>query len=56
MERAKYQVPVIPYRKTDAGILYGIFRRSDMADCWQFIAGGTAFTEPDSKIRMGIIR
>lgn len=40
MARAKYQVLVIPYRKTDAGILYCIFRRSDMADCWQFIAGG----------------
>lgn len=40
MARAKYQVLVIPYRKTDAGILYGIFLRRDMADCWQFIAGG----------------
>lgn len=40
MARAKYQVLVIPY-KTDAdGILYCVFKRSDMDDCWQFIAGG----------------
>ena len=49
MARAKDQVPVIPYRKTDAGILYCIFCRSDMADCWQFIPGGTAFTELETK-------
>ncbi len=40
MARAKYQVLVIPYLKTDEGILYCIFRRSDMEKCWQFIAGG----------------
>ncbi len=40
MARAKYQVLVIPYKKTNDGILYCIFKRSDMDGCWQFIAGG----------------
>ena len=40
MARAKYQVLVIPYRKSDNEVLYCIFQRSDMADCWQFVAGG----------------
>ena len=40
MARAKYQVLVIPYVKTDDGVLYCILRRSDMEDCWQFVAGG----------------
>ena len=40
MARAKYQVLVIPYIKNDNGVLYCIFQRSDMADCWQFVAGG----------------
>ena len=40
MARAKYQVLVIPYKKVEEGILYCIFKRSDMNDCWQFIAGG----------------
>ena len=40
MARAKYQVLVIPYTKSDAEVLYCIFQRSDMADCWQFVAGG----------------
>lgn len=40
MARAKYQVLVIPYRKSDDEVLYCIFQRSDMADCWQFVAGG----------------
>lgn len=40
MARAKYQVLVIPYRKVDDTIIYCIFKRSDMDDCWQFVAGG----------------
>ncbi len=40
MARAKYQVLVIPYLKTEDGIFYGIFKRADCEDCWQFIAGG----------------
>ena len=40
MARAKYQVLVIPYVQTADGVLYCIFRRSDMEDCWQFVAGG----------------
>ena len=40
MARAKYQVLVIPYKKNDDGILYCIFKRSDMDECWQFVAGG----------------
>ena len=40
MGRAKYQVLVIPYCKTEERILYCILKRSDMADCWQFVAGG----------------
>ncbi len=38
--RAPYQVLVLPYKKEEDTIRYCIFRRSDMADCWQFIAGG----------------
>ncbi len=40
MARAKYQVLVIPYKKINDNILYCIFKRNDMDDCWQFIAGG----------------
>ena len=40
MARAKYQVLVIPYKKNDSDTLYCIFKRSDMDECWQFIAGG----------------
>lgn len=40
MARAKYQVLLIPYKRVNDGILYCIFKRSDMDDCWQFIAGG----------------
>ena len=40
MARAKYQVLVIPYRKHDNDTLYCVFNRSDMDECWQFIAGG----------------
>ena len=40
MARAKYQVLVIPYRKNGNDISYCVFKRSDMGDCWQFIAGG----------------
>ena len=40
MGRAKYQVLVIPYWKSDQDILYCVFKRSDMDECWQFIAGG----------------
>lgn len=40
MARAKYQVLIIPYLKDNDKILYCIFKRKDMDDCWQFIAGG----------------
>ncbi|MBQ8238700.1 MAG: NUDIX domain-containing protein [Oscillospiraceae bacterium] len=40
MARAKYQVLVIPYRKNGNIISYCIFKRSDMDECWQFVAGG----------------
>ena len=40
MARAKYQVLVIPYLKSNDDILYCVFKRNDMNDCWQFIAGG----------------
>ena len=40
MARAKYQVLVIPYVQTADGVLYCIFKRSDMDNCWQFVAGG----------------
>ena len=40
MARAKYQVLVIPYIKTNDGVLYCVFKRSDMDNCWQFVAGG----------------
>lgn len=39
MARAKYQVLVIPYVQTADGALYCIFKRSDMDNCWQFVAG-----------------
>ncbi len=45
--RAKYQVLVLPYKREEGGVRYCIFKRSDMADCWQFIAGGGE-TEDDS--------
>lgn len=40
MPRAKYQVLVIPYLIEKDNIKYCIFKRNDMEDCWQFIAGG----------------
>lgn len=40
MARAKYQVLVIPYKKDGNDISYCIFKRSDMEECWQFVAGG----------------
>ena len=40
MARAKYQVLVIPYSKTQSSVLYCVFKRSDARDCWQFVAGG----------------
>ena len=40
MARAKYQVLVIPYKREGNDVSYCIFKRSDMKECWQFIAGG----------------
>ena len=40
MARAKYQVLVIPYKRDGGDTLYCIFKRSDMDECWQFVAGG----------------
>lgn len=37
--RAPFQVLVIPYKRVNEKILYGIFLRNDMK-VWQFIAGG----------------
>ena len=41
MSRAPFQVLVMPYRRLeDGGFEYAVFRRSDMEDVWQGIAGG----------------
>ncbi|MDQ0810335.1 dATP pyrophosphohydrolase [Streptomyces sp. B3I7] len=37
--RAAFQVLVLPYRQTETGLLYALFRRSDGA-YWQGVAGG----------------
>lgn len=37
--RAAFQVLVLPYRQTDEGFQYALFRRSDAA-YWQGVAGG----------------
>ena len=37
--RAPYQVLIFPYYRTEKGIEYAIFHRSD-ADWWQAISGG----------------
>lgn len=37
--RAPFQVLVIPYKKQEDEILYGVFLRSDLK-FWQFISGG----------------
>ncbi|MEU6229754.1 NUDIX domain-containing protein [Streptomyces sp. NPDC047042] len=37
--RAAFQVLVLPYRQTDTGLVYALFRRSDGA-YWQGVAGG----------------
>lgn len=39
MARAKYQVLVLPFQRSEDQVVYCIFKRSDM-DVWQFIAGG----------------
>ncbi|MEU9120086.1 NUDIX domain-containing protein [Streptomyces sp. NPDC048506] len=37
--RAPFQVLVLPYRQTEGGLLYALFRRSEGA-YWQGVAGG----------------
>lgn len=37
--RAPFQVLVIPFRRTPAGLEFAVLRRSD-AGLWQFVAGG----------------
>ncbi|MER6425765.1 NUDIX domain-containing protein [Streptomyces sp. NPDC001137] len=37
--RAAFQVLVLPYRQTEGGLLYALFRRLDGA-YWQGVAGG----------------
>ena len=37
--RAPFQVLVIPFRRTTAGLEFAVLKRSD-ADYWQFVAGG----------------
>ena len=37
--RAPFQILVIPFRRTAAGLEFAVLRRSD-ADYWQFVAGG----------------
>ena len=37
--RAPFQVLVIPFRHTPAGLEFAVLKRSD-ADYWQFVAGG----------------
>ena len=39
MARAKYQVLVLPYAKTENGVRYCVLRRRDMG-IWQFVSGG----------------
>ena len=51
MGRAKYQVLVIPYRKSDHDTLYCVFKRSDMDECWQFIAGGGEDEDQTHKVK-----
>ncbi|WP_055522676.1 NUDIX domain-containing protein [Streptomyces graminilatus] len=38
-DRAPFQVLVLPYRQTEGGLLYALFRRLDGA-YWQGVAGG----------------
>ena len=37
--RAPFQILVIPFRRTVAGLEFAVLKRSD-ADYWQFVAGG----------------
>jgi dATP pyrophosphohydrolase len=37
--RAPFQILVIPFRRTAAGLEFAVLKRSD-ADYWQFVAGG----------------
>lgn len=37
--RALFQILVIPFRHTAAGLEFAVLKRSD-SDCWQFVAGG----------------
>ena len=39
MARAPFQVLVFPFRRTQEGLEYALFSRSD-SECWQGIAGG----------------
>lgn len=48
MARAPFQVLIIPFRRTEKGIEYAIFRRSD-SGYWQGIAGGGEGEETPSK-------
>ncbi|MGX1909302.1 NUDIX hydrolase [Streptomyces phaeochromogenes] len=43
--RAAFQVLVLPYRQTEGGLLYALFRRLDGA-YWQGVAGGEAGEAP----------
>ncbi len=38
--RAPFQILVIPFRHTANGTEFAVLRRSDAAECWQFVAGG----------------
>lgn len=40
MSRAPYNTFTIPYIKETGSVKYCIMLRSDMENCWQFIAGG----------------
>jgi len=42
--RASFQVLVIAFRHTPAGVEYAVLKRSD-TDCWQFVAGGAEDAE-----------
>ena len=54
MARAKYQVLVIPYRKSDDEVLYCIFQRSDMVDVNTVI--GDPVSTPDGSTVIPISR
>lgn len=48
--RAPFQVLVLPYRRTEGGLFYAVFRRLDCA-YWQGLAGGEVREAPPQAAR-----